>query len=132
MEAPSMQWIAVAAGGAAGAVSRYALATIVYGLLGTHFPWGTMVVNLVGCFGLGVVAAWADAAVAPEWIRTTLAIGFFGAFTTFSTFSLEALRLLEQGEAGRAGTYVLASVVVGIGAVAAGLALGRWGVAQLG
>lgn len=127
-----MQWIAVAVGGALGAVSRFALATAAYGLLGTQFPWGTLLVNVLGCFGLGGVAAWADAAVAPEWIRSALAIGFLGAFTTFSTFSLESLRLLEQGEAGRAATYVVASVVVGVVAVATGLAAGRWGVARIG
>ena len=71
-------------------------------------------------------------ATSGEWIRSAVGIGFLGAFTTYSTFSLEAVRLVQDGHEGRAIAYVTASLVVGILAVVAGFALGRWGAARLG
>ncbi|MDT8367561.1 MAG: fluoride efflux transporter CrcB [Longimicrobiales bacterium] len=127
-----MQWISVAVGGALGALARWSLAGLTYGTMGTAFPWGTLTVNVLGCFGLGAVAVWADAAVAAEWIRSAVAVGFLGAFTTFSTFSLESLRLLQEGEGARAAGYIAVSVGLGLGAVVTGMALARWGLTRPG
>jgi len=127
-----VQWIWVAAGGAAGALGRWGMSSALHAGLGIGWPWGTFGVNVVGCLGLGVVAVWADAATSGEWIQSGLAIGFLGAFTTFSTFSLETVRLAQNGEGGRAAIYVVASVVLGIGALLAGMIAGRWGIARLG
>jgi len=78
----------VAAAGAAGAVGRYALSGWVYELVGDRLPWGTLVVNVVGCFALGYVmhVSLATTAISPAW-RLAIGTGFLGAFTTFSTFS---------------------------------------------
>lgn len=127
-----MQLIAVALGGASGALARWWLAGWVYASFGAGFPVGTLVVNVAGSLALGVVAAIADASVASEVLRSALAIGFLGAFTTFSTFSLEAVRLLQDGEPARAVGYVAASVVLALLAVWAGLELGRAIVLKMG
>jgi len=127
-----VQWMWVALGGATGALGRWSLSSAVHAGLGIGFPWGTLAVNLIGCFGLGIVAVWADAATSGEWIRSGLGIGFLGAFTTFSTFSLETVRLVQEGEGGRAAAYLVGSVLIGLLAVLAGMASGRWGVARIG
>ena len=126
-----MQWIWVALGGAVGALGRWGLSSAVHGAVGVALPWGTLVVNVLGCFGLGVVAVWADAATNGEWIRSGLAIGFLGAFTTFSTFSLEVVRLAQDGHEGRAAAYVAGSLVLGFAALVAGFAAARWGLTRL-
>jgi len=127
-----MQWIWVALGGASGALGRWGLASAVHGALGVGWPWGTFAVNLLGCFGLGAVAVWADAATSGAWIRSGLGIGFLGAFTTFSTFSLETVRLAQEGQGARAVAYVGASITMGLLAVTAGFAAGRWMVDRIG
>jgi CrcB protein len=92
--------------------------------MGEGFPWGTLVVNVVGCLALGLVLRWLQvAAVAPE-VRPFLTIGLLGAFTTFSTFSFETVALLQEGQWLRAGLYVGGSVLLGLAAMIAGMALG--------
>ena len=91
--------LAVAAGGAVGAVARYLMMSGVAAWLGTAFPWGTLGVNVLGCGIMGVVAgalatAWAPA---PE-LRAFLAIGVLGGFTTFSAFSFDVASLFERDE----------------------------------
>jgi CrcB protein len=110
----------VALGGAVGAVARYWVSGMVYRLTGPGFPWGTLVVNLVGCFLIGVVIVVLESTIQSGAIRAAVAIGFLGAFTTFSTFSYETLALLQDGDWLRAGAYVTGSVMVGLLAVAAG------------
>ena len=110
----------VALGGAAGAVARYWASGIVYRLTGPGFPWGTLVVNLLGCFLIGVVIVVLETTIQSGALRAAVAIGFLGAFTTFSTFSYETLALLQDGDWLRAGAYVGGSVMVGLLAVAAG------------
>lgn len=127
-----MQWIWIGLGGATGAIARWGISGVVHDTLGVAIPWGTLLVNVVGCFGLGIVAVWADAAASGEWIRSAIGIGFLGAFTTFSTFSLEAVRLVQDGHQARAVAYVAASLLVGILAVLAGFAVARWGLARVG
>ena len=77
-------------------------------------------VNLVGCFLIGVVIVVLESTIQSGAIRAAVAIGFLGAFTTFSTFSYETLALLQDGDWLRAGAYVAGSVMVGLLAVAAG------------
>ena len=96
-------WIAV--GSALGGCARFAMAAHIGN---NEFPWGTLAVNVVGCFAIGVFAATIEAA---SW-RQFLMIGFCGGFTTFSSFSLETLNLIRDGQNARAAAYVAASVIV--------------------
>ena len=118
--------LAVAAGGALGAVGRYLVMTQVGHWLGTAFPYGTLAVNVVGSFMLGLLVetmalAWSP----PAELRALLVVGVLGAFTTFSTFSMDVVLHYERGELLVPGLYILASVVLSIGAFFAGLALIR-------
>jgi len=116
----------VAAAGAAGAVARYALSGWVYELAGERLPWGTLAVNVLGCFALGYVmhVSLATTAISPAW-RVAIATGFLGAFTTFSTFSYETVRELERGAWSAAGWNVALNLALGIPATVAGLFLAR-------
>lgn len=117
--------LAIAGGGAAGALLRYWISLGVHGLLGRDFPWGTITVNVLGSLLMGWLSFILLAReAAPEW-RGLLLIGGLGAFTTFSTYSLETLHLLEQGHIGKASLYILSSVALCLIAVWAGLWLGR-------
>jgi CrcB protein len=118
--------IAIACGGAVGAVARYAVASGVYGVLGRGFPYGTLTVNVAGSFvmGLASVVMVERILVAPEW-RAALLVGVLGAFTTFSAFSIETLGLIEQGDSLKAGANVVLSVALCVVACWAGLILGR-------
>jgi fluoride exporter len=108
--------------GALGTLARYALQGLVQERTGSEFPYGTLVVNIAGCFLLGGIAEYAltHLTIPPEW-RIGITVGFVGAFTTFSTFSYETVRLIQDGEWRRAATYVLASVIIGIVAVFSGI-----------
>jgi len=116
----------VAAAGAAGAVARYALSGWVYELAGERLPWGTLAVNVLGCFALGYVmhVSLATTAISPAW-RVAIATGFLGAFTTFSTFSYETVRELERGAWSAAGWNVALNLALGIPATIVGLYLAR-------
>ncbi len=118
--------IAIAIGGAAGAVGRHFVNIGIASLLGHGFPWGTLTVNVVGSLIMGLLVhlmavSWT---VSPE-MRALLTVGGLGAFTTFSTFSLDAVVLYERGAIGAAAIYVIVSVVAAIGALFLGLRLGR-------
>jgi fluoride exporter len=120
----TLAWIAV--GGAAGAVSRYLLQGWVDELAGGRFPWGTFVINISGSFALGLLFALAvDRAFLSPEVRVPLMVGFISAYTTFSTLMLESWRLVESGDLVFALANLAGSVVVGMIAVVAGLALGR-------
>ncbi len=120
----TLAWIAV--GGAAGAVSRYLLQGWVDELAGGRFPWGTFVINISGSFALGLLFALAvDRAFLSPEVRVPLMVGFISAYTTFSTLMLESWRLVESGDLVFAVANLAGSVVVGMIAVVAGLALGR-------
>jgi len=120
------QVVFIAVGGAVGAVLRYLVSTGVYQWWGRGFPWGTLVVNVVGSLAMGLlyVLLLERAISGPEW-RAGLLIGLLGAFTTFSTFSIETLMLVEQGEPTKAAANALFSVGVCIGAAWLGVAAGR-------
>lgn len=117
--------LVVALGSALGGVARYLL-----GLLlqrpGLGFPVGTLVVNVLGCFAIGVILrlGLAPDAMTPT-TRAFLTAGVCGGFTTFSTFSVETLALFETGAYGRGIAYVMASVVLSVSAAALGYGLGR-------
>lgn len=121
-----LQLIAIAGGGAVGALARFWVSGGVYALLGKSFPWGTLVVNVLGSFAMGFlfVVFLERLAAAPEW-RAAVLVGFLGAFTTFSSFSIETLALMEQGYLGRALANVLVSVVVCVLACWLGAVLAR-------
>jgi CrcB protein len=121
-----MDLVLVGVGGFAGAIARRAVDLWVSDRSGSGFPVGTLVVNLSGAFLLGVLFAWAvERDVLPREIRGPVMIGFIGAYTTFSTWMLESVRLFEDG-AWQLGLLNLAGpVLLGVIAVAGGLAVGR-------
>lgn len=125
-----MIWLAVALGGAAGALARYGLSSAIYSWLGRDFPWGTLAVNVLGSAAIGVCFAFVVARLSADegaaaLVQSALVVGFLGAFTTFSTFSLETIGLLEAGETGRALVNAAGSVVLCVAACFAGLLAGR-------
>ncbi len=116
----------IAAGGAVGAVARYFVMSAVGRLWGSGFPWGTLTANVVGSFVLGVlVEVLALKWSAAQGMRAFLVVGMLGAFTTFSTFSLDVATLYERGALVSAAAYMLASLVLAVGALFVGLALAR-------
>lgn len=119
--------LAVAAGGALGAVARYLVMVGVGRLLGPHdFPWGTLTVNVVGSVLMGVLIEVLALAWSPsQEVRALLVVGVLGAFTTFSTFSLDVMVLFERGQTLFVAAYVAGSVVLCVGGLFAGLHLMR-------
>ncbi|WP_062646133.1 fluoride efflux transporter CrcB [Streptomyces maremycinicus] len=118
-----MNWLVVVIGGMIGAPLRYLTDRAVQARRDSLFPWGTFVVNISGCLVLGALTG--AAAVGPD-LRLFLGTGFCGALTTYSTFSYETLRLAESGAGLFAAANAVASVVVGLGAASAGVAVGQW------
>jgi CrcB protein len=120
------QVIAIAAGGAAGALLRYWVSNGIHAVLGRGFPYGTLTVNVVGSLLMGFLYIWLIERLATgPVLRAFLLIGVLGAFTTFSTFSVETLNLVESGQLGKAILNVLISVVVCIAAAGLGILLAR-------
>ncbi len=120
------QLVAIAAGGASGALLRFWMSTWVYSLLGRDFPYGTLVVNVVGSLLMGLfsILLIERMSLGPEW-RAAVLIGLLGGFTTFSSFSIETLNLIEAGAHGRAIANMFLSVVLCVGAAWLGVILGR-------
>ncbi len=115
-----------AAGGAIGASLRYLTGLAAVRLLGTSFPWGTLVVNVAGSFAMGLlIAILARLSSGGDSLRVFVAVGILGGFTTFSAFSLDVVTLYERGQLAVAAGYVLTSVIVSIVALFAGLWLVR-------
>ena len=105
--------ISIALLGALGCLTRYWLSGLIYNLFGRAFPVGTLAVNIVGAFCIGLIMEFSlrSTLISPQ-LRIGLTIGFLGGLTTFSTFSYETFRLLEDGELLIAGANVLLSVMV--------------------
>lgn len=118
----AMIWLFIALGGSVGAVARYGLGGWIQDRAGFQFPWGTLVVNLVGSLLVGFALRYLEGVrVGPE-MRALVAVGLLGAFTTFSTFSYETVALLEEGALSRALAYCVGSLVLGLLAAYAGIA----------
>jgi CrcB protein len=120
------QLLAIAGGGALGAIFRFGMSNGIYRLLGRDFPYGTMLVNVLGSLLMGFffVVLVERMAVSVEW-RAGILVGLLGAFTTFSTFSFETLALFDAGAPIKALVNILASVVLCIAATWLGVSLGR-------
>ena len=115
--------VLVAVGGAIGAALRHLVNMGSLRLVGPGYPWGTMAINIVGAFAMGVfIELLARRFNASNELKLFVATGVLGGFTTFSAFSLDAALLWERGEGGLAALYVAASVVLTLAGVAAGLA----------
>jgi fluoride exporter len=107
----------VAAGGALGSATRHLMNTGISRLVGANFPWGILLVNAIGCFVMGMVAAGLLRLALPDAVRLFLATGFLGGFTTFSAFALDTMKLVQSGQTGLAAVYVLSSVLLSLAAV---------------
>lgn len=120
------KYLAVAAGGALGAVLRYYLGGTVLGRAGAPFPTATFVINVTGSFILGLFLTLAtERFQVSTHLRLAVAVGFVGAYTTFSTFEYETAKLIEDGDVTRALLNVLLSFVVGLLAVWLGIFAAR-------
>ncbi len=116
----------IALGGALGAVSRFLLGNGLSRALGSALPYGTFVINIVGCFAMGLLMTIiVDREMLPAAWRLFLCVGFLGGFTTFSSFGYEALMLLTEGRMLAALAYAGGSVVLGLVAAAAGVLCAR-------
>ncbi len=119
--------VAVAVGGAIGAVGRYLVMSGIGHWLGMGFPWATLTVNGVGSLAMGVMVElgalmWSPS---PE-MRAMLVVGVIGSFTTFSAFSLDVAVLAARGAWLAVAAYVVVSVLLSIGALAVGMTVVRW------
>ena len=120
--------LVVMAGGALGSVARYGLAVAVGRLLGQGFPWGTVLINILGSFVIGWFGGMTGPTgrhAVPEAARAFVMIGICGGFTTFSSFSLQTMELLRSGYTGRALANVVASVALCLMATTLGLRLSQ-------
>lgn len=120
------QMLAVAIGGAVGAMGRYWVVALATQWFGRGFPYGTLLVNVAGSLLIGVLYSLIvqHLKLEPHW-QAILMTGFTGAFTTFSTFALESLNLFQSGRFTAAVLYILLSVICCLAAVAAGMWLGK-------
>ena len=120
-------YLLVAIGGALGSVARYGTGVAVGRVWNLSFPLGTMLINIAGSLVMGLFIGFL-ARTTPSWQsdgRLFFAVGVLGGFTTFSSFSLDAISMIERGDIGPALAYVLASVIIGIGALYVGLLVMR-------
>ena len=121
-------YLVVFVGAGIGGTLRYAVNSVCARYCGPSFPWGTLTVNIAGSFLMGALAGWLAFKAGEGWshpLRLFLTTGVLGGFTTFSAFSLDAVALWERGDIGLAMAYVVASLVLSIGGLAAGLMLAR-------
>lgn len=122
-----MDYVWVALGGALGSMGRYYATAIMVRLTGPEFPWGTILINVVGSLIIGLVASLTAPAgrfAAPEAVRMFIMTGVCGGFTTFSSFSLQTMGLLREGRTGEALANIVLSVVICVLAAAAGYSAG--------
>jgi len=120
------QVLAIAIGGAFGSVLRYGTSTWVYALVGRGFPYGTLVVNVLGSLAMGVLSVLlVERLGASAVVRAGVLIGVLGGFTTFSSFSIETFNLIEQGALAKAAGNMAASLILCVGATWLGVILAR-------
>ena len=121
-----LELLVIAIGGALGAVARFSLGNLVGAYLGTGFPYGILVVNVSGCFVMGICfELLVEQNLLPGPWRSLIMVGFLGSFTTFSTFSLQVLGLFQTDKLIAALVYILSSVICSILAAAIGIFLCR-------
>ena len=120
-----MTVVLVMVAGGLGSGARYLVGQWAGQAIGVSFPYGTVIVNLVGCFLLGAVAQLSSSGGWSLELRAALAAGFLGGFTTYSSFNQETLTMLTGGAAGTAGVYVAVTLLGGLAAGALGLAVAR-------
>lgn len=119
-----MKLFLIALFGAIGTLARYGLQGVVQIRMGSMFPYGTLLINLTGCFLLGLIGQLTlNRMLISSDLRIAIAVGFFGGYTTFSSFGWETAKMLEDGEWLRATTYVVASVFAGLLLSVAGIRL---------
>jgi len=119
-----LKTLLIASFGAIGTLARYGLQGVVQLRMGSVFPYGTLLVNLSGCFLLGLLLQlMLNRMLVSADMRMAIAVGFFGGYTTFSSFGWETAKMLEDGEWWRAITYVGASVIAGLLLSVAGIRL---------
>ena len=123
----TMKILLVMLGGSVGALCRYAVSLLAVKLFGPKFPWGTLIVNLSGCFLIGLAFAWAERGltVMNPSMRLFFVTGFLGALTTFSTYGLETVDSLRAGTYLAAAMNVLSNNLLGTGLVLLGMVVGR-------
>jgi len=110
--------------GAVGTLLRYGIQVFTQVQTGSTFPWGTLLINLTGCFLLGLIGQITlnRMMISPDW-RVAITVGFVGGYTTFSSFGWETAKMVEEGRWVPATSYVAASVVIGLLLSAAGIRL---------
>ena len=121
-----MELLSIAAGGALGAVSRFCLGNLISRIIGSALPYGTFVINIVGCFFMGLIMTMIieRGMLSAAW-RLLLCVGFLGGFTTFSSFGYETLMLLQEEKIFAALAYVGGSIILGLMSAALGVAVGK-------
>ncbi len=121
-----MRLILICCGGAVGTGARYLLGGLVSRWLGADFPYGTLVINVLGSFLIGIIQqVGLSSLMIPDTLRLVLSIGVMGGFTTYSSFSYETMKLIETGSWLGATLNVVLTTVLCVGGCAVGLALGR-------
>lgn len=121
-----MNFLLVFVGAGIGGMARHGVGVAALKWFGSGFPYGTVIVNILGSLFMGLVAEyWALKAGLPQSARLFITTGFMGGFTTFSTFSLDTALLYERGQFWTAAGYAIASVVLSVGALFLGLAIVR-------
>ena len=120
-----LAWLYVAIGGAAGAMARYGMSLAIRPINDSHWPLATFAVNILGAFGIGVLAVLLERQVLHPDLRALGMVGFFGAFTTLSTVSLELLQMLERGQLVLGLLYGLATLLICVVGAASGVMLTR-------
>ena len=116
----------VSLGAVIGAVARYLLAEATVRMFGDGFPYGTLLVNVVGCLVIGILGGWGVPELSNSTTRLLLITGLLGALTTFSTFGWESLELMQNGKVGVALVSIGLNVVVGLVAVYGGYLVGQY------
>jgi CrcB protein len=126
MDFPGVSFLIVFLGGGVGAALRHGVNLITARVLGSYFPYATLIENVTGSLVMGLLAAYfAFKSGAPQHLRLFLTTGILGGYTTFSAYSLDVALLYERGEVALAALYALASVVLAVGGLFVGLALVR-------
>ena len=121
-----LQLLVIGCGGAVGALMRYVLGSRIALVAGNAFPWGTLIINVVGCFLAGLLLTlFVTRIPVSDLLRNGIQIGLLGGFTTFSAFSIDAIALFDQGLWLRGFLYIVTSVVVSLLGAYLGMSVGR-------